>query len=78
MDSNQKFWLGLWAIAAFTILALITGAQLYYNAQSDKMVVMVKTGADPIKVMCATNSLEYGGRAAICATAIAPRFPNEY
>lgn len=69
MDNDQKFWIRIWTILAVTILALISGVQLYYNSQNDKLVAMVKAGADPIKAMCAMGDLSISGRAAVCATA---------
>lgn len=53
MDSNDKFWLSLWTLAACTLFAILV-VSLAYNASFDQKVVdMVLKGTDPIAARCA-------------------------
>ncbi|MFT8308529.1 hypothetical protein [Acetobacter malorum] len=57
MDGDQKFWLGLWAIVATTIVSIVLMiciAATYGSAKQWKTLQeMVRNGASPMAAACA-------------------------
>jgi hypothetical protein len=55
MSSDDKFWLGLWIVVIIVIsgVLVLCGMAFYYTGVSEQKVVeMVKGGANPIQARC--------------------------
>lgn len=55
MDNENKFWLSLWTMVAFSIVLLTAIACYSEHLEDTKVVEMVKEGADPMRASCSLN-----------------------
>jgi hypothetical protein len=66
MDSEEKFWLGIWAM----VLAFLMGCFLCVTVLAwdrlDKWEKAVSNGADPMVIACALNGATTTGETAVC------------
>ena len=53
MDSEGKFWLGVWMTGAVTLLIVILLSTSYFRSENQHIVDMVVAGANPIAATCA-------------------------
>lgn len=53
MNSSDKFWLGVWAIGAITLVSLLISLLLYNHGKNNVLVELVKNGASAIEAACA-------------------------
>jgi hypothetical protein len=56
MDSDEKFWLGIWAMGLVFALAMIASVTLGAHDRRDKWEKAVSNGADPMVTTCALYS----------------------
>lgn len=63
MDQEGKFWFNIWSMAACFVLVLVSVLVYGNHAQDEKIVSMVKAGADPMKAAC---SLQVSQHRTIC------------
>ena len=66
MDSDEKFWLGTWAIFLVFMLALIASCTINALDRRDKWEKTVSNGADPMVTTCALYGADTHGETAIC------------
>lgn len=55
MDSDDKFWIGIWSIVATCFVALVLAITLTMWSKRQHLNEMVSKGADPIRVACALD-----------------------
>jgi hypothetical protein len=66
MDSDEKFWLGIWAmVLAFLMGCFLCVTVLAWN-KHDKWEKAVSNGADPMVIACALNGVATTGETAVC------------
>lgn len=58
MDSENKFWLCIWAGLAVTVLALVLSGLTYNVHQQAVIADLINKGATPIKAYCAITGEE--------------------
>lgn len=56
MDSNGNFWVSMWLVVATTIVLVATITVSYYKDKNTQVVEAIKSGADPIEVVCALDN----------------------
>jgi hypothetical protein len=64
MDSNQKFWLGIWGMVLALLMGGISCATVLAWHKIDKWDKAVSNGADPMVVTCALDG--HAASTAIC------------
>jgi len=64
MDSNQKFWLGIWGMVLALLMGGISCATVLAWHKLDKWDKAVSNGADPMVVTCALDG--HAASTAIC------------
>lgn len=64
MDSNQKFWLGIWGMVLAFFMGGILCATVFAWHKIDKWDKAVSNGADPMVVTCALDG--HAASTAIC------------
>ncbi|MFI4963625.1 MAG: hypothetical protein ACHP6H_07205 [Legionellales bacterium] len=65
MDNN-KFWLGVWAICGTVLITLMLCISVSNQSSNEKILEMVKVGADPIAANCAIVGLNNYSTPVIC------------
>ena len=55
MDSDQKFWLGIWGMVLAFFMGGISCATVFAWHKLDKWEKAVSNGADPMVVACALD-----------------------
>lgn len=55
MDSDGKFWFGIWSLATVFTVVLILSVVYTMAGKREVMRDMVSKGADPMKVACALS-----------------------
>lgn len=65
MNSDEKFWVCVWSLAASVVIALIVACTLSSINTSKVIERLVAGGADPMKVSCALDNS--GCNKATCA-----------
>ena len=55
MNSDDKFWIGIWSIVATCFVALVLAITLTMWSKRQHLNEMVSKGADPIRVACALD-----------------------
>ena len=53
MDSDDKFWLGIWSLAAVVVVAIVVALSYAAHDRRDKWEKAVANGADPMVTACA-------------------------
>jgi len=53
MSSDDKFWLGIWGVAAVVIVAILVAITFAAYSRHDKWEKAVASGADPMVAACA-------------------------
>ena len=53
MDSDQKFWLGIWSMVLAFLVALMVCITINAYGKRDKWEKVVSNGADPMVTTCA-------------------------
>jgi hypothetical protein len=53
MSDENKFWLGLWALGAIVVIALISACVSTAHHKLDTLQDMVAKGANPMAASCA-------------------------
>lgn len=66
MNSDQKFWLGIWSMVLAFLVALMVCITINAHGKRDKWEKAVSNGADPMVASCALYSAETTGDIAIC------------
>lgn len=66
MDSDQKFWLGIWGMVLAFLLGGISCATVLAWHKLDKWEKAVSNGADPMVTACALDGVSSHTDAAIC------------
>jgi hypothetical protein len=64
MDSEDKFWISVWAILAVVIISITLATMLYWKDHNAKLTEMVNNGTNPIAAMCALQ--DHFGRNPVC------------
>jgi hypothetical protein len=64
MDSDEKFWLGIWAMVLAFLMGGISCATVLAWHKIDKWDKAVSNGADPMVVACALDG--HAASTAIC------------
>lgn len=59
MSDESKFWISVNAIISTALVLIVLISVLYWDSHNKKIVDMVKSGADPVSVMCAMQD-DYG------------------
>ena len=67
MNSDQKFWLGIWSMVLAFLVALMVCITINAYGKRDKWEKAVSNGADPMVTTCALYSADTSGDIAICA-----------
>jgi hypothetical protein len=65
MDSEQKFWIGVWSLCVVVACTTIGCATAYNISQTAAIKKLVDGGADPLSAACA-----FDVRAVACAVRI--------
>jgi len=66
MNSDQKFWLGIWSMVLAFLVALMVCITINAYGKRDKWEKAVSNGADPMVTTCALYSADTSGDIAIC------------
>ena len=66
MNSDQKFWLGVWSMVLAFLVALMVCITINAYGKRDKWEKAVSNGADPMVTTCALYSADTSGDIAIC------------
>jgi len=61
MDKENTYWFCLWTMAAAAILSLFALCAYSTHLENQKLVEMVRLGADPLKAKCALTSTRERG-----------------
>ena len=67
MNSDQKFWLGIWSMVLAFLVALMVCITINAYGKRDKWEKAVSNGADPMVTACALDGVSSHADAAICA-----------
>lgn len=59
MNSDEKFWISLWAVISTAVVLVVLISTLYWRDHNAKIVEMVRNGTDPVAAMCAMQD-DYG------------------
>lgn len=65
MDSENKFWLGLWSHVAGVVVILIAAITISSMNTNETFLKAVQAGHDPLKVTCAMGVSQ--NEVAMCA-----------
>lgn len=66
-NSENRFWVSIWALAAGALVSIILISSIYNAAQDNRITEMVESGVNPIEAHCAFA----GERESAMCTAIA-------
>jgi hypothetical protein len=55
MNSDAKFWVCMWGIAATTLVAIVITITTYNHNKNIVISEMVKNGASPVEALCALD-----------------------
>ena len=66
MDSENKFWLGIWGMAMVFLITLTVCITFNAHGKRDKWDKAVSNGADPMVTTCALYQADTTGENAIC------------
>ena len=72
MNSDDKFWLGIWSVAAVFLLGCFTIGTVAGQLERKELTEMVNGGADPMRAACA---LGVGDSNKALCTVIATKAP---
>ena len=50
LDSDGKFWLGIWSVIGIFLSVLIISLVLYYHNTNKMILTSIQSGADPVRV----------------------------
>jgi len=65
MNSDQKFWLGIWGMVLAFLITLMVCVTINAHGRQDKWDKAVSNGADPMVTACALNGISHS-EIAIC------------
>jgi hypothetical protein len=65
MNSDQKFWLGIWGMGLALLVALMVCITINSYGKRDKWEKAVSNGADPMVTACALDGISHS-EIAIC------------
>jgi hypothetical protein len=51
--SENKFWMGIWSLAAVVVVAIVVAVSYAAHDRRDKWEKVVSNGADPMVAACA-------------------------
>jgi hypothetical protein len=69
MDSGEKFWVSIWALAATVVTVLILAIMNYNIYTINAVTALVDKGVSPIAAYCAVHGTsELVGKSIICFT----------
>lgn len=74
MDGNEKFWFGVWSVAAVFLLGCCAIGTIAGQLERKELTEMVKNGADPMRASCALGVGD-GTRALCTVIAAQPKAP---
>jgi hypothetical protein len=66
MDSENKFWLGVWGMVLAFLVTLMVCCTINSHNKLDKWDRAVTNGADPMVTTCALYGADTHGETAIC------------
>jgi hypothetical protein len=66
MNSDQKFWLGIWSMVLAFFIALMVCLTINAYGKRDKWERAVSNGADPMVTACALDGVTSHAEIAIC------------
>jgi len=66
MNSDQKFWLGIWRMVLAFFVALMVCITINSYGKRDKWEKAVSNGADPMVTACALDGVTSHAEIAIC------------
>ena len=66
MNSDQKFWLGIWSMVLAFLVVLMVCITINAHGKRDKWEKAVSNGADPMVTSCALDGVNGHAEIAIC------------
>ena len=57
MDNEGKFWIGLWSIAAITLVGIIGIGSLYHTNKNKLVYALLEEGYSARQISCAFNDI---------------------
>lgn len=68
MNSDDKFWISVWSIAATALVTIAITIATYNHSKNVVISEMIKNGASPTEVLCALDDT-YGDNPTCIITA---------